>query len=62
MLALFDDPRMSNASFELTDFDRSFLAALYHAPIDRSANAQRAMMKSAMKEQLSKPIVPPKTK
>lgn len=62
ILALFDDPRAPDASFELTDFDRSFLVALYHAPIDRSANAQRAMMKNEMKRSLPKPPVPPKAK
>lgn len=55
MLGLFDDPRGPDASIELTDFDRSFLAALYRAPLDRSANAQRSMMKNYMKRSLSKP-------
>jgi hypothetical protein len=61
MLALFDDPRAPDASFGLTDFDRSFLAALYHAPIDRNANDQRAMMKSQMNKSLKSPP-PPKGK
>lgn len=51
-----------DSSFQLTDFDRSFLSALYHAPIDMSAAAKRAMMRSAMKKSLSKSPVPPKAK
>lgn len=62
MLALFDDPRAPNAGFELTDFDRSFLAALYHAPIDRSAAAQRSMMRNEMKNSLAKPATPQRAK
>ena len=60
MLSLFDYPRAPDASFELTDFDRAFLAALYHAPVDRSANAQRSMIRNAMKKSLSKPTAGPK--
>ncbi len=62
MLALFDDPRPLDLALELTDFDRSFLGALYHAPIDRSAAAQRAMMKSEMRKSLSKPPISSKAK
>jgi hypothetical protein len=55
MLALFDGPRVPSSSCELTDFDRSFLATLYHEPVDRSANNQRAMIRSQMERSLHKP-------
>jgi hypothetical protein len=58
MLALFDGPKVAGTPYELTDFDRSFLATLYHEPVDRNANDQRAMIRSQMERSLRKPPPP----
>jgi hypothetical protein len=59
VLELFDDPGPAGSSFALTDYDRSFLAALYHEPVDRSADDERATIGDAMEHSLkAKP--PPK--
>ena len=59
VLQLFDDPRPDSGSFGLTEYDRSFLAALYHEPVDRGANDQRSMIGRAMEKSL-KPKPQPK--
>jgi len=39
----------------LTESDRSYLAALYAAPVDRSATAQASMIKNRMDRELQRP-------
>lgn len=62
VLTLFDGRGLPSAAFALTDFDRSFLATLYHEPVDRSAAQQREMLKAQMGRALRAPPTPPKNK
>lgn len=62
VLALFDGPAMPGTAFALTDFDRTFLASLYHEPVDRSAAQQQQMLKAQMERVLRTSPRPPKEK
>jgi hypothetical protein len=56
ILGMFDEPRTIGApAAALTDFDRTFLAGLYRAPIDMGANAQRIAIERQMRKSLEKP-------
>lgn len=60
VLALFDGRAVPGAELALTDFDRTFLATLYHEPVDRSAAQQREMLKAQMGRALRTASAPPK--
>ena len=47
--------RQSRSRSEPTDYDRSFLAGLYHGAPNRSAKAQRAAIASHMRRDLGRP-------
>jgi hypothetical protein len=49
ILSMFRRPRQAGAAFELTNRDHSFLAALYHAPINASSSSQRSAITSEMR-------------
>lgn len=56
ILAMFDEPRAAGAPpYALTDFDRTFVAGLYRAPIDMGINAQRIAIERQMRKHLDKP-------
>jgi hypothetical protein len=55
ILGMFDEPLTTGgAAHSLTDFDRTFLAGLYQAPIDMGANAQRIAIERQMRKDLQK--------
>jgi len=52
ILSMFESPRVPGETYQLTDYDRSFLSGLYGSAMDRSATEQRASIVSRMKKDL----------
>jgi hypothetical protein len=62
ILSMFEGPRVPGSTYQLTDYDRSFLSGLYRSAMDKSAKAQRATIVSRMKKDVSGKAPPPKDK
>jgi hypothetical protein len=52
ILSMFSSPRPAGSYFQLTDYDRSFLAGLYGSPLDSGAQGQRSAIVSRMRKEL----------
>ncbi len=52
ILSMFDRPRPPGAQYELTQYDRAFLAGLYKVPLDQRARSQQTSIVSRMNKSL----------